>query len=66
MQKNTFDVNQNANLAKSDTSVVAISDALQLLSLIKDIPESVSTKHPDVINSLLAQAEGHDIRRQAG
>jgi hypothetical protein len=41
----------------SSDSIVSISDALQLLSLIKDIPKSVSSKHQDVIKILLAQAE---------
>lgn len=45
-----------------DTSAVNINDALQLLSLIKDIPESVAAKHQDAIKLLLTQAEEHVIR----
>lgn len=42
-----------------DTTVIAINDALQLLSLIKDIPDPVATKHQDMIKLLLTQAEEH-------
>lgn len=45
----------------NDTTV-AINDALQLLSFLKDVPESVADKHQSAFRSLLTQAETYVIK----